>query len=432
MAEFLVIADDVTGANATGVLLSKKGFSTCTLLKKSAKIPDSECIIYPTDSRAVEPDEAYKRVAHALKLLKSKDIKLYAKRIDSTLRGNLGSEMDAFFDCLGEDYLAVCVPVFPESGRILVGGYLLVHGVPLSKTEVAKDPKMPIYHSDALKIIQSQTKRGVQGIGLDEIHSGIDCLSEEISRAYNSGKRILVFDSIDRADMDIVAEAIAKLELPIFTVDPGPFTALMAQKTFPKKKQEAGSRVLCLVGSVNGVASTQAYNLLDSIPNVHTFVNTRALLHDNESRKHEIDRVVDYMLEHRLEHHVLAVIGDGIDAHKRISLIDRSKAAGVSVEDLSALINNAFAEIALRILETDHTIRGIYSTGGDITAAIHEMAGTADLKLIDEVLPLAAFGQAEGGKLNNMYIVSKGGMVGDENAMTTCVQYLQQQLKTYE
>ena len=91
----------------------------------------------PTESRAIDPREAYDRVKNALAVTRDDGVKLYAKRIDSTLRGNLGSETDAFLDLLGPDYIAVCVPCFPSSGRVLVGGYLLVNGVPLQKTEVA-------------------------------------------------------------------------------------------------------------------------------------------------------------------------------------------------------------------------------------------------------------------------------------------------------
>ena len=61
-----------------------------------------------------------------------------------TLRGNLGSETDAMLDCLGSDFIAVSAPCFPSSGRTLVGGYLLVDGLPLHKTNIAIDPKTPV------------------------------------------------------------------------------------------------------------------------------------------------------------------------------------------------------------------------------------------------------------------------------------------------
>ena len=80
------------------------------------------------------------------------DVRLYSKRIDSTLRGNLGGETDAMLDCLGKDFIAVSAPCFPSSGRTLVGGYLLVDDLPLHKTNIAIDPKTPVKTSDMARL----------------------------------------------------------------------------------------------------------------------------------------------------------------------------------------------------------------------------------------------------------------------------------------
>jgi len=61
-------------------------------------------------------------------------------------------------DAAGEGYRATVVPVYPKSGRICVGGYLLVNGTPLQLTEVAKDPKCPIRSSNVKELISSQRK----------------------------------------------------------------------------------------------------------------------------------------------------------------------------------------------------------------------------------------------------------------------------------
>ena len=122
MPQCLIIADDLTGANATGVLLHKAGYSAHTVLElDGAKDIQNECdcLLYPTNSRSRTSEEAYRRVYEATKKLKSDDTKVYAKRIDSTLRGNLGQETDAMLDALGENYIALVAPSFPSSGRIV-------------------------------------------------------------------------------------------------------------------------------------------------------------------------------------------------------------------------------------------------------------------------------------------------------------------------
>ena len=66
--------------------------------------------------------------------------------------------------------------------------------------------------------------------------------------------------------------------------------------------------------------------------------------------------------------------------------------------------------------------------GSGVDGAIHRAAGTVGLRLITEVVPLAGYGIAMGGKLDGRAFISKGGMVGDENAMVTCVKYLQEHI----
>ena len=69
MPACLVIADDLTGANATGVQLSNLGFKSCTILDpdriNEKSLSSYDCILFPTDSRAIDQNEAYKRVLNA-------------------------------------------------------------------------------------------------------------------------------------------------------------------------------------------------------------------------------------------------------------------------------------------------------------------------------------------------------------------------------
>ena len=114
MAQCVVIADDLTGGNATGVLLRKMGYQANTVLNLAAVDPDivqsGDCVVYPTDSRGISPEEAYARVRKACETLAGDSVRIYTHRIDSTLRGNLGSETDAMLDFLGDEYIAVAAP----------------------------------------------------------------------------------------------------------------------------------------------------------------------------------------------------------------------------------------------------------------------------------------------------------------------------------
>ena len=173
MPQCVVIADDLTGANATGVLLKNMNYRAYTVMNTErielSVLDECDCLLYPTDSRGVEPEIAYNRVQNVCRLLKSDEVKVYANRIDSTLRGNLGSETDAILDCLGDEYVAVVAPCFPSSGRIVIGGYMLVNGLPLHKTDIAIDPKTPVKVSEVALLFRQQSKYQVSSILMKDL-----------------------------------------------------------------------------------------------------------------------------------------------------------------------------------------------------------------------------------------------------------------------
>ena len=54
-----IIADDLTGANATAALLSTQGFTTLTCLDNPEYAEDYDVVSFSTDSRSVSYQEAY-------------------------------------------------------------------------------------------------------------------------------------------------------------------------------------------------------------------------------------------------------------------------------------------------------------------------------------------------------------------------------------
>ena len=221
-----------------------------------------------------------------------------------------------------------------------------------------------------------------------------------------------------------MAQALCLENISAVSVDPGPFTAILARHLLPCKHADA--KILCAIGSVNGVAGRQAKRLLQTLPVKAEFMDIAAVLEGGQTRQAEITRLIERLSAQDAQ--LLAVIGCGIDPEKRVPFAPYLEKTGLDAEALSERINTAFAEVTLAVVLGDSRFRGIYSTGGDITAAIHRAAGTVGLRLITEVVPLAGYGIAMGGKLDGRAFISKGGMVGDENAMVTCVKYLQEHM----
>lgn len=432
MPQCVVIADDLTGANATGVLLKKMNYKAYTVMNEErielSMLNECDCILYPTDSRGVDPEIAYNRVKNVCSLLKQEEVKVYAKRIDSTLRGNLGRETDAMLDCLGEDYVAVVAPCFPASGRTVIGGYMLVNGLPLHKTDIAIDPKTPVKISEVARLFEEQSKYPVSSIQMKDLMHGKHYLAEKIRECVDRGSRIIVLDCVTQEDLDLIADAVITSKLKIVSVDPGVFTATLARKQIVPTEKRRKSKILAVVGSVNPNTAKQMEELWLSQRTHNVFVNTKTLLNGEKERKAEIERVVKEILEECDRNNISTVTGDGIYPENRIDFKPYMEKYKCSMDEVTGIINSAFAEIAYRIFKAEETFQGLYTSGGDVTVAVCKKFQTAGLDLIDEVLPLAAYGRFLKGEFEGVHIITKGGSQGNQNAINTCITYLKEKL----
>ena len=432
MPQCVVIADDLTGANATGVLISKLNYVSYTVMNTErlelSKLSESDCVLYPTDSRSIDPQIAYNRVYNVAKLLMNDKVKVYSKRIDSTLRGNLGSETDALLDALDNKAVAIVVPCFPEAKRILVGGYLLVNTVPLHRTEAAVDPKNPVNTSLASVLYREQSKYPVASLYINDLMLGKEYLVNKILEYREAGIRTIIFDSISHEDMELIADSVIDSGVPFISVDPGSFTATITRKLVVPRSLKSKYKILATVGSVNPVAKKQIDELFLAQKVFNVFVNTRKLLEDVGDRSKEIDRVVKEILEQCDEYEICTVIGDGIMPENRIDFTPYAKRYQCTSDEVSNRINSALAEITYQILTRNKAFQGIYTSGGDVTVAVSKRFSTSGIKLLDEVVPLAAYGEFIAGEFDGLKIITKGGMAGDQNAMITCMRYLKEKL----
>lgn len=432
MSECVVIADDLTGGNATGVLLKKMNYRAHTVLNLEAVDPaslaDCDCVIYPTNSRGVSAELAYARVTAACEALASSDCLLYAHRIDSTLRGNLGSETDAMLDYLGEDYIAVVAPCFPATGRIVCGGYMLVDGVPLHRTNIAIDPKTPVKISEVAELFRAQSKYPVATIGLKELMGGVQAVEERIDAEAEAGARILCCDCISQEDLDLIADACIAGGRKIIAVDPGVFTTTLARKLIVPKDKQEDSRILAVVGSVHPNARVQMEKLWLAQPTHQVMVETKCLLESDAAKAQEIERVVREVLAGCRTAQITTVTGDGIYPENRIDFAPYMAEFGCSLDEVTERINRALAEIAYRVFCEEPSFRAMYTSGGDITVAVCERFGTTGLRLRDEVLPLAAYGKFLGGAFDGVHLITKGGSQGGPDAINFCVTYLKEKL----
>ena len=129
--------------------------------------------------------------------LHARGVPLIAKKIDSTLRGWIGREIQAVLDSECADAVALC-PTNPGAARTVENGLLLVDGTPVHQTAFSRDPAFPIRTSRVDQIVGSQTAARLRHCPLDRVRSGEAPLIEWLEAALADGAKILSFDAVPK------------------------------------------------------------------------------------------------------------------------------------------------------------------------------------------------------------------------------------------
>ncbi|MFW5894620.1 MAG: four-carbon acid sugar kinase family protein [Bacillota bacterium] len=411
MLKTLIVADDNTGANASAILLKDLNFSTLSLINhEEAKVVKGyDGIAVGTDSRATDAQTAYERVSHVLKGFKDENPLVLNKRIDSTLRGNLGSELNAFKDAFPERKIAI-VPSFPKSNRTCIGGKLYVNGVSLEKTDVAKDPKMPIATSDVKRLFKAQFKGSITNIQKDA-YSSHQTLSETIKDAYKDADAI-IFDAETDEDIENISQALLECNHALITVDPGVFTYAYTKAVLTNDPSQR-KRYVFMVGSVTDTTHEQIKtacdtDVFDCIP-----LDPESFIEDEDAKKATAQALKAYD-KSKKPYTILTT--NAPSERKILDLFKIGQEKGISVDAISKKINDNLAYLLERLLEKHEDIGGVFSSGGDTTLSFLNRIQADGIELKHQVMPLCVYGSIVGGSYEGTPIITKGGMIGTETA----------------
>ncbi|WP_338951140.1 four-carbon acid sugar kinase family protein [Fusobacterium nucleatum] len=418
MQKYIVIADDLTGSNATCSLFKKIGLRAASILKLQGDTNyDVDVISYSTASRGLDKEEAYKKVSEAIKILKNKDVLVYNKRIDSTLRGNIGTEINAMLDNLEDNRIAVVVPAYPDSGRIVVNKTMLVNGVLLENSDAGKDPKTPIKTSCVESLVQKDIKYSSTYFTLSDISQPIEEIAKKIQEAIKKS-RVLIFDAVNNEDIIKISKVIIQSDINIITVDPGPFTLYYSKEL--QKKNHLEKKILMVIGSVTTTTKKQIEYILQEEDIFLVKMRVEDFF-EEESCSKEIERVISFIKKGIESYDLFLVTTSPIGDEKKADLQKLAENLNTTVEKISKIIANTLTKTAVKILKEIQKFEGIYSSGGDITIALLEKLKAIGVEIREEVIPLAAYGRIIGGDFPNLKLVSKGGMVGDEKTIKLCL-----------
>lgn len=104
MKKYLIVADDFTGSNDTGVQMRKRDIPVDVVLFPYTMGTLERSIVLDTESRNISSEESVKKVKELLdSLLKKNKFDIIYKKVDSTLRGNIKEEISVIKGLTGAE-----------------------------------------------------------------------------------------------------------------------------------------------------------------------------------------------------------------------------------------------------------------------------------------------------------------------------------------
>lgn len=415
----LVTADDLTGANAAAAGFARAGMRAVTVStgQRATLVAEFaarfDAVVVNTGCRHCSPAETAERVSGVIKA--GWPAALVCNRIDSTLRGNVGASTAAALRAVaaesGSRTVAFCAPAHPTAGRHTVQGTQLLDGTRLEETELAHDPRSPVHTSDIAALLREQADLHVGHLPLSAVTGDGDELRALVADLLADGADVVVADALTEDHLDRAATAAVAAGGESVTwvgVDPGPGSVSLARALGVTGRAE-GAPVLVVSGSATQLTRSQLARLTVTHPVlVIRPVTTGGLLPDVAATANALAAA-------------LAGAAPG-DIVLLATVLDDTDVVEIEPADAERLPRE-LARIVRRALER-HRVDGLFTTGGDVTAALLAELAADGLTVEEELVPLAVAGTFVGGPWEGLPIVTKGGLVGDADTTVACVEHL--------
>lgn len=405
----LVVADDLTGANDTGVQFAEAGWST-TLQLGPASAPVSaahaSATAVSTDSRALDHDTAAGRTRAALEARPSAPGDVVYVKVDSTLRGSVAGQLAGALAAWRErhaDAFVVLCPAYPAMGRTVEDGLLLVHGRPVTESPAATDPVTPV-REDALAAL-------APGAVTVPVAPTSEAWASSLAAAAERADVVAV-DARTDEDLDRLAAAVLLLGPRVL---PAGSAGLAAPLATAWLGEDAGGRdvpapvdvrrPLVLVTSQHATARRQVASLVEAAdPAVHVVTSTLADLLDGDS----------------------PVVDAAPDAP--VVLLSPDERAEPT---LAGRLATALAARAAALLDDEGAgFDALVLVGGDGAEALLSALDARGIAIRGRLLEGVPAGQVAGGAADGLPVVTKAGGFGDDTTLLTLLRTLRTRTET--
>lgn len=420
-SDILVIADDFTGANDAGVGLSRYGARVNVLFGGlgAHTLDQADAWAVNTESRALPAPEAARRVAQMVYQWRAlTDGGWIYKKIDSTLRGNLGAEIEAALTASGAT-LAIIAPATPAMGRQMLDGNCVLHGVALEHTEFASDPSTPVLTSSIADIIKQQSALPLAGLNLPAVRAAD--LAQRLQDLAAQGQRLVVLDSESDEDLRCITKALLALPFRPLLVGSAGLIEMLAQRLCFQRVDP----LLAIVGSMSETAQRQIAHALDQSRITLVDIDVLQAFADHHTlfNARWVTQVTSVLAAGRH-----CVVRTCRDAGQRQHIEAFCLRHAVSRQELGEKICQMLGQLVQQIL-TQQPIGGLYLTGGDVAIAVAHALGATGFQLRGQIADCVPYGRLLNSAAGNIPVMTKAGGFGSETTLVAVIRFIEEKLR---
>lgn len=423
-----VIADDLTGANDSGVQLSEKGINTSVFFDiPQSKDKLDEGVVIDTDSRALSKKEAIYTTKQASKFLKKMKYEHIYKKMDSTLRGYIGAELNVLNDVFNPEFIIIA-PAFPAYGRTTKNGIHYVHNKKLAETEASEDPKHPVMDSYIPGIIEKEIGQRVGILTVNDVASS--GFQDKINNFNEKGIKYIVCDAEVQDDLKRLAEKMISISENIIWAGSAGLAevipeALGINYNVDSDYEGYSKRVMSICGSLSEVTKKQLEYAIKQTGITSVELDTSKMFADNWKidKKKYIEECLEGL---KNKHDIVLYVPSHECIRKEVRIIADN--LQLSKNQVGKLISQSIGEIVKDVVEQCSDLSGFVLTGGDTAKETSRILGGSGFRLIKQVEAGIPLGTLIGPE-KEYTVVTKAGAFGKIDSIYKAMQELKGGLK---
>lgn len=402
----LIIADDFTGANDTGVKLVRFGKKVNVVFNLNS-VKDEVSYVLDTETRNENSYQAEQVVSSKLENIDFNRFSVVFKKVDSTLRGNIVEEIKTINRFYQPD-LVVFAPALPAENRTVENKNLYVNGQRVDKTEFAKDPQSPVKEFNIFKILEKAFGRKYSK------HFYVNDL-KNLPNYLNKNIRYFSFDTLNEEQFKFIVKPFIKTNKKILWIGSA---GLMDCLT------EINSSVLPSLGLVGSVSKetneqlreAQKYGCkLISLPIYKIYKSG-----DYESYVNRATQLLDKKKD------VILMSSASYDSSELDRTINNFHLINIQKDEMERIVQTVLAGVCRRVI-AQTKISGLFATGGSTAKGLLQIVKATEATILGEISWGVPIMKIQGGEFNNLLLVTKAGAFGDK----LVIPWIMNKIKSY-